>query len=391
MVELLNNKLDQELFNRFYKLPIFPFFRLIKPDINDTKLQKQDFLQNGKSPVFSYTKAMDFDIKNYLIELDKCHADILAIDAESWIRDLYIAKLLELKTRASIIQAIKFGDDDKVAIQAIELFGEHNCDKSELEKELSEMIGPKSNLKAKEKTVDAKQFSKNVQNVLDHYQMYNWEIKFTHRASVKLSRGRGKKTATIWIPKNFQSSNARAKRLLIHEIEVHALRTQNGINSPLHILNIGLDKYIETDEGLALYFQIKQGGQKKQFDPGFWGSYACALTHEYDFTETFKRLLDARIKIDKTVGRNVTKEEQENRIWKLCIRAYRGITNPNRPGLGTCKDHVYRAGLKKIRNIDIENTDIQKILFAGNVGLHHLNIVKHLDLSYVKIPELISK
>ena len=86
-----------------------------------------------------------------------------------------------------------------------------------------------------------------------------------------------------------------------------------------------------------------------------------------------------------------TSNAQQNRIWKLCIRAYRGITNPNRPGLGTCKDHVYRAGLKKIRNIDIENTDIQKILFAGNVGLHHLNIVKHLDLSYVKIPELISK
>ncbi|MBT3230642.1 DUF1704 domain-containing protein [Candidatus Uhrbacteria bacterium] len=391
MAGLSHTKLDQELFERFYKLPIFPFFKLIKPDPQDTKVQKQEFLLSGKNPVFSYTRAMDFDIENYLKELEECKTDIGKMETEDWIRDLYIAKLSELKTRANMIVAIKASDDRTVEKIARELFGTHQCDKTELENELSRMISPSSNFKAKQKPINAEMFAQQVQTVLDYYEMQNWKIKFTDQPNVKLSRGRSKNTATIWIPRKFKASHGRAKRLLIHEIEIHALRTQNGMNSPLHILRIGLDSYIETDEGLALYFQMKQGDKPRQFDSGFWGSYACALTQEHDFNQTFQKLLKARMALDKLVGRSVTKEEQQSRVWKLCMRAYRGITNPNKPGLGTCKDHIYRSGLEKIRKTDIENPDVQKLLFAGNIGLHHLDTIKHLDLSYVKTPDLISK
>jgi len=386
MAELSNNKLDQDLFDRFCKLPILPFYKLIQPDADNLKQQKQEFLKSGISPVFCFTRAEEFDIDGYLIALDECRADMPLIESESWILDLYLAKLDELKIRASIIKAMQSGDDRQISDLAKELFGVIKCDRAELENELDQMILSGSDVHIHKKPIDAEKFKLMVRAMLDDYGMQNWKIKFSNLTSVKLSRGRTRLTPTVQIPKSFEASISRAKRVLIHEIEVHALRTQNGINSPLHILRIGLDKYLETDEGLAVYFQSKQGG--KRFDPGFWGSYTCALTQEFNFKETFNQLFDARKKLDTAVGRDSTEDRQKERAWNLCIRAYRGISNPDTHGLGMCKDHVYRSGLKKVRSIDIENSEIQKQLFAGNVGLHHVDKIKDLDLSYVQIPEL---
>lgn len=391
MAELLKNKLDEQLFERFKQLPVFPFFKLISQDKDSLERQKQEFFATGKIPVFNYSKANAFKTEAYLNALSACVSDMQKIEAEDWIRDLYIAKLEELKTRALLVQAIQNRDDALVSKYAHDLFGSSTCSKAELESELAEKLAQAHEFKIHNKPIDAKKFESMVRETLDHYKMANWKIKFYNGTSVKLTRGRTGRTVTVQIPKTFTASVARAKRVLIHEIEVHALRTQNGINSPLHILCLGLDRYLETDEGLAIHFQLQRGKKQNRFDPGFWESYACALSKEMNFKEVFDALLAARQELDKAMGREISEENQKNRVWNLCIRAYRGISNPNKPGLGTCKDHVYRSGLAKIRKLDLNNPELRKQLFAGNLGLHHLDKIQDLDLSYVQTPNLINK
>lgn len=390
MAESSHNKFDHELFKRFCKLPVFPFFKFITADAYNLSKQKQDFLQTLNNPVFSYSQALAFDTVSYMEALGNCKADMMLIKSESWILELYLAKLDELKTKALIIDATQNKNDERVGKLARKLFAYEQLDCSEFERELENMILQSASLHSHKKLVNAKMFEAMVREVLDYYKMNNWKIKFCDGSSVKLTRGRKSKNPTVQIPKNFSTSRSRTRRILTHEIEVHALRTQNAINSPLHILSVGLDNYLQTEEGLAIYYQQKTSKNIK-FAPGFWESYACALSQNHDFKEVFDILLSARTKLDIAVGHNKTNDERINKIWNLCARTYRGITDPDKQGLGTCKDSMYRSGLELIRKQNLDNIETQKQLFAGNIGVKHLDIIEKLDTSYAKTPELISE
>lgn len=391
MAESLKNKLDQAFFERFCQLPVFPFHKLTRPDADSLKKQKQAFLRSGAMPVFSYSLASAFDTKAYFNQLKACERDLRLTPGEAWVRDLYLGKLDGLKQRAEIVRAIQQGDDQQVAELYQKLLGQTGASETALESELQELIVSSQALHEHTKPITAEKFVAATQELLDHYGMGSWRIKLSEGSSIRISRGRKAKHPTIHIPKNYQASRARARRALIHEIEVHALRTHNGMQSPLHMLQIGLDGYMITEEGLALFYQRKQGKKEKQFDPAFWESYACALSQMHDFAQTFEILLHARQQLDVAMDRETTEATQKTRVWNLCVRTYRGITHPNGPGLGTCRDSMYRAGLEQIRSLDMQDASVQKTLFAGNIGLEHIGIIKNLDLSYVQTPEFISE
>lgn len=388
MAELSQSKLDSKLFERFCQLPIFSFSKLITPDADNLAKQKREFLRARENPVFLYTKAQEFDAIGYLKAVDECRADLETIDSDDWVRDFYLAKLDELKARALFIKAMQEKNDEKVCELAKDIFGVQVDNRSRLERELDKMLATDSKLHAHAKKINAEMFSKMVRAVLDAYGMQKWKIKFYDGSSVKLTRGRKSKSLTVHIPKNFTASRARARRILVHEIEVHALRTHNAKQSPLEILHVGLDHYAQTEEGLALYYQQKIGTAKT---PAFWESYACSLSQDMSFSEIFDTLIDARKKVDEHVGHDKSDNEREEKIWNLCVRIYRGITNPNKPGLGTCKDHIYRTGLDAINQLNMNDAQTQKLLFAGNIGVQHLSKLDELDISYVQTPKLISK
>ncbi|HAL50378.1 TPA: hypothetical protein DDY56_03560 [Candidatus Uhrbacteria bacterium] len=388
MAELSQNKLDSKLFDRFCQLPVFSFSKLITPDPNNLEEQKQEFLRTHKNPVFLYSKAQEFDAVGYLKEIKECRADLELINSDDWIRDIYLAKLDELKARALFIKAMQDNNDEKVSELAKNIFGAQSDDQSKLEQELNDMLATNSKLHAHAKKINAEIFSKMVRAVLDAYGMQKWKIKLSEGSAMKLTRGRKSKSLAVHIPKNFSASRARAQRILVHEIEVHALRTHNAKQSPLEILQVGLDHYSQTEEGLALYYQQKIGTAKT---PAFWESYACALSMDMSFSEMFNTLIYARTKVDKYVGHDKLDKEREEKIWNLCVRAYRGISNPNKPGLGTCKDHIYRTGLDLINQLDMNNKQTQKLLFAGNIGVQHLSKLNELNVNNVQTPMLISK
>ncbi|MBU4453153.1 hypothetical protein KKH24_02745, partial [Patescibacteria group bacterium] len=206
MVEQLQNKLDQKLFERFCALPLFEFYKLIKPSLEYQEKQRLQFFKTLESPVFVYPLAKAFDTKSYISKLEECKKDITLMKTEPWILTLYLAKLDELKKRALMVEAVSVGNDDRVCEIAKELFCSSQLDIDLLEQELENMISDNTTLHAHVRRVDAKMFEQMVREVLDHYQMNDWKIKFHSGSSVKLTRARKAKYLVVYIPKKFKAS-----------------------------------------------------------------------------------------------------------------------------------------------------------------------------------------
>jgi len=229
-----------------------------------------------------------------------------------------------------------------------------------------------------------------VSQVLEHYGMTMWEVEMRARSSVKISH-RVFYNPRIQIPKKLQISRARAARLLTHEIEVHALRTYNGMQKPLYLLWRGLDRYLPTDEGLAMYYQQQISSSERRHAPGFWDAWTTLLTQRGNFAETFETIASARTKLAEAMGASTPEATGKDAAWRLCVRAYRGIRDPSKRGVGFLRDHVYRSGFNMIeRAVEEGGSEILQRLFVGKVGLHHLDKLERLHITRGRTPDLIS-
>lgn len=149
------------------------------------------------------------------------------------------------------------------------------------------------------------------------------------------------------------------KRLIVHEIGTHVLRTENGNLQNLKIFRTGFANYLETEEGIAAYNEYRSGLMTNSILRNYAGRI-IAINHalENDFASTYKHL---------------RKYFKDKTAWKLTLRAKRGITNTKEKGAYT-KDVVYLRGFLKILKFT-ENNDIAE-LYVGKVGLEHLPLFK---------------
>lgn len=390
MEVLSKNKLDRAFFAELLKLPSFPFYRLVRQDEQHAKKQRRAWFLHGTTPVFSYPEAQQFDVMGYLKEIEACATRLP--ENPVWIRTLYEHKLDELRMRAALVLAISHGDDQTVTHLSQKLFGHPRQDVQELEREFRCMLEHAQAFYHHTECINAQQFEKMVRAVLDHYRIDGWKVTFSPRPSMKITRGRRARKPVIAIPSHMQISRARAARLLTHEIEVHALRTQNGRRSPLEILHVGLNRYVRTDEGLAIYYQQQLRKEEPWHAPGFWDAWACALTQEGTFADTFATIAQARSQLAAATGEKHPNTIGRDAAWRLCKRVYRGITKTDTYGVGFLRDHLYRSGLLDVREaIDVHGESILPKLFMGNIGLEHLTSLDSIDTRHIQLPTLVSK
>ncbi len=383
-------KTDAAFFAELLKLPSFPFYRLIRQDAQRAKEQRRAWFHKGTPPVFSYLEAQSFDVMGYLEEVEACKSRLPA--KPTWIRALYNQKLDELRMRAALVLAISHGDDQTVTHLSQKLFGHPRQDVQELEREFSCMLEHAHTFHNHKEPIDARAFEKMVQAILDHYHIDGWKVTFSSRPSIKITRGRRARRPVIAIPSNLQISKARAARLLTHEVEVHALRTENGRRSSLEILHVGLNGYVRTDEGLAIYYQQQLSKEEPRHAPGFWDAWTCALTQEGTFEDTFATIAQARAQLAAATGAEDAQNVGNDAAWRLCARAYRGITNANTYGVGFLRDHLYRSGLLDVKEaVDAHGEKILKQLFVGNIGLEQLKSLKKVASKDAQLPTLVSK
>jgi hypothetical protein len=387
-------KLDSEAYKLLLTLPKLPFGRLIRPDHTSVTKAKAAFLSEGTLPSFTYSKAKAFDTESYRKKLYIVKGEIEALNLEETVKGLYLSKLTEIGVRLSIVEAIKKGDDEAVTKASLELFGLPASPALTLQKEFEAQLSraEKGHLHLHAPRIGTSAFVNMVQATLDHYGLTNWRIKLYPRSSIRVGHAKRGRPPVIRIPKNLSLTKRRARRLLTHEIEVHALRTDNGEQSPLHLLGRGLAGYLKTEEGLAVWYQHLVSRKSIEHVPGFWEAWTAALLLENGFSETFHILKEARTKLAVLMGDHHAEAKGESAAWNLLMRFSRGITAPKEKGIGFFKDHIYRDGFLRVDALHkAEGQEALNQLFLGNFDINDLPVLQKLDLPKPRIPDLIAE
>ncbi|RME21592.1 MAG: DUF1704 domain-containing protein [Deltaproteobacteria bacterium] len=143
------------------------------------------------------------------------------------------------------------------------------------------------------------------------------------------------------------------RRLVVHEIDVHAWRTRNGRAQPLHCFATGLPGSLATEEGLAMQAEHRAGLAspgvlQRQVDV----VHAIAHARHAGFREVHDAL-EARL------GPGLA--------WGITLRIKRGLAHPERPGV-YAKDSVYLRGWRDVGKWLDAGGDIRR-LYVGKVGL----------------------
>lgn len=384
--------LDIPLFQTLQTLPAFPFARFVQQDLKSVRVAKEEFLKTRKIPTFTYAKIELFDTVHYRRALLSAHDKIASFAVEEDVRALYFEKLRELELRCEIIDAMKRKDDEAVTAFADHLFGPGVQGVEELTDEFDTMLSRAHELHTHQDKVNAELLTKMVRATLDYYGLQHWTIRLTKRLSMSISHcDDGETIPVVKIPATFLASKARAARLLTHEVEVHALRTANGMTSPILLMGRGLAGYIATDEGLAVAMQQKLRAEESM-DPGFWDAWTAALSKEMGFVEMFAVIDEAQKKLNSAMNVDDADAKAFDTAWRLCLRETRGIHHPGAAGLGFRRDHIYRSGLFHVRQA-IETygeKEILPTLFAGHAGVHHIPMLLKRNI-VGRVPDFVGK
>lgn len=149
-------------------------------------------------------------------------------------------------------------------------------------------------------------------------------------------------------PKSRELTPAKVRGLVVHEIGTHALRAENGEQSRLLLLSLGLAGYIEGEEGLATYRekQLSGGSGHAGFDSYFAAGLAAGL--DQNVGRTFREVFDLLL-LYFQVSNKCSEQDALEQAWQRCVRTFRG-TSGTIPGVFFTRDIVYRQGSLKIHD-----------------------------------------
>ena len=192
-----------------------------------------------------------------------------------------------------------------------------------------------------------------LQTALNQRGLHDWSIEKDPVMSARVLVEGAKKILRVHPHAKFRSNDL--KRLVIHEIDVHAMRSHCGEKQPLHCFSTGLPQSLLTEEGLAMLAEEKTGllspnslqRQKDVVRAIHWGK-------DLGFQDLYAKLLE-----------NCT----ASLAWAICQRIKRGLRCPEEPGV-YAKDSVYLRGWWTVKQWLLQGGNIDH-LYVGKVGIHH--------------------
>lgn len=187
-----------------------------------------------------------------------------------------------------------------------------------------------------------------------------WKVHISPRMSASASVTPGARRVNIRKGRRF--SRDEVKRLVLHEIGVHALRAENGYAMPLGIFRLGLEGYLETEEGMAAYNEWRAG-----IDEGLRLFALRVLAVDWasrlPYSGVFARLTE----------RGVPPEL----AWTITQRVKRGMTDTGRPGCYG-KDVSYFRGYLAVRDFMEKGGSWEELMRYGKVSIGHLPALRAL-------------
>ena len=303
--------------------------------------EKEKFLNNKTTdPSFEY-KEPEYDTKKVNLELNKINIP------DSEIGKLYKRKCKSLLLQNKIIENI--GKNNKIKKLSSEVYGKPNSDLVKYADSLLKKLSPHESRKELESFYVKKKF----EDVLNELGLNNWKVVFSNERETSVYPDHKK----ITICRNRKFSYTELKQLLLHEIYVHALRSENGYTQPYLIFAFGLSGYLSTEEGLTTYFEKKTGIMDDNKLRDYAGRVIAvdSVCKNLTFDQTFRKLKEYGFSDDVS--------------WILSSRAHRAG--------GFIKDHIYLDGYVKVKEFSKKDGDF-KDLFVGKVGLNDLKLVRKL-------------
>ncbi|MBI2601051.1 DUF1704 domain-containing protein [Candidatus Daviesbacteria bacterium] len=167
----------------------------------------------------------------------------------------------------------------------------------------------------------------------------------------------------VVVGKGVKRSSSNLKRLIVHEVESHALQFVNikRSNNPL----LKLYKYAQGEllsEGLAVYNEISTKTITKQaYDNYYFRLKATGLINK-SFREIYQELI---------------KDLSSKQAYIVTFRIKRGLKDTTKPG-GFPKDAAYILGYNKIKEFLSSGNDIR--LFYKSKDPHLFNLLLKHDL-----------
>jgi len=201
------------------------------------------------------------------------------------------------------------------------------------------------------------------------------------------------------LPADKWISGEKIRDLLGHEIETHVFRAVAGEKSSLALLSIGLGGYLETEEGLAIYYTQEASGYNatEKPDKPWLGTLATGLAvgvicEPYTFRKLQMFLESVNTLRSLLAEENLSVAEiQENarrNAQNRCLRTWRGVTDLTRPGICSTKDNVYLRGYLAVSQVLAKDTMAFERLMVGAIGLQHLDDLTELGIAAPPVKHL---
>lgn len=325
---------------------VLSLLRALKP-VNLSEERQRAEQDDGYEPLFQYPPLPpDCD------EIEK--RLMLPISDDSPLGELLKRKRTELLLHLALLQAR--GDSASFTEISTRLFGTpspHLCRRAE-------HCVTRNDVTQEEKTVHAEKAREMLQQALDRYGLHEWRCIIRETLVADCAVG----GSTIALRANATFSAPHVEALIAHEIEVHALTSENGAHQPWLLLRRGTAGYLTTQEGLAAWSQNRV---LPESHPKRLGPARSLLAVEYARTHGFG---DTRKYLETTLS--YTSEKALSKA----IDVKRGLTQTGKPGAFT-KGSVYFTGLTSLESYVSGGGDLRR-LYVGKVTLEDLALVEQI-------------
>lgn len=312
--------------------------------------QKKLFLENPEfSPRFFYRK-IDLDLEHLRRDLKKIPS------VNHPLFPLFEKKIENIEYKLDLLESV---GSDSFQEASERIFGAikpptYRSALKFLEKGLKNFTPDESEI------IEMKDAVMIIEEFLKHHRISHWKISIINDSAVDIQVT---KKHTILMRKGTSFRRNRLEALLVHEIGTHVFRFENGRMQPFRIFERGTAEYLRTEEGLAIWNQnhLQKNLGEKFLTPAFQ-IIAIYLGQKMSFLDLFHYL------------KNTYEELSDELLWKLCLKAKRGLTDTKKKQVFT-KDSLYFRGNQDIERF-IKNDGKVEDLYIGKISIKDLDILK---------------
>lgn len=300
-----------------------------------------------KSPVFRYK-----DFSSTWADFEPV-LPLESIDAPEEIVEIYQEKQRELDITKKMFAA---AGSDKFTQFAVSIFGAPTAEDA---RKAREVLRELSDVAPLERNFSSNKFAGLIKSRLSKLGI-DMDIKLDPFMTTNIwvdgvSRG-------IYLNQSALFAEQEVRRLLVHEVDVHAVRIHNGSCLPWGIFSMGTAGYREAEEGLAVHFERQ-------------------LKHLYPFQEKIYAGRCLAVYLSLSSGFKDVFEElmlyfDEKTAYSIVERIKRGLTDTSRPGALT-KEFHYFTGPDRVQSYLLNRNNIQ-MLMGGKIAFKHAQVISKL-------------